>query len=345
MRAVKEGHLPVELECAMPSPRDPGAWPDPLILVLDRDALSISGRIVDARGAPVEGVQVEPLDRTLFGHVDAVIDNLPGTPPGTITTWTSLADVEAVLAGKPFSYRSVSGAGGGFEVPGLLPHAYRLLVFDPTLLALRVTDPVQAGTSALEIVLPETGRIARIAGRVVDRRGRPVEGAVVQPSRPLPELPMHESRNLSGAGARTDAEGRFELRDLSTDVDRLVVIVAPSEEKTAVRIADAKDPEAIEIRVPRPCHLQVDLTGSSIQAESLEVLDELGKSLSVHSRQGDMAIGVSVGGSERMWLRDGRSEAFVVTEDARTVVLYHQGKEVARIPLNLEPDQLNVVRP
>lgn len=347
LRALKKGLLPVELECATPSPRDPGAWPDPLLLVLDREALAISGRVVDASGGAVTGARVQLLDRTPFGKVYAAGD----PPAGTSPSWGP-EDVEPLLAGQPFSFESVSGADGRFEVPGLLPQAYRLLAFDPATCALHVTEPVRAGTSGFEIALPGTGHIARLAGRVVDRRGRPVEGALVKPSRPLPKLPDFGMPNLSGEPAHTDTLGRFEFLGLPQDVDRLIVSVDPSPEKTEFRIADAKDPEAIEILVARPCHMRVDLTGSSIEAGSFEVQDARGDSIPIISRQGNISIGFMASsrtGDRRkrypLQLHKGRSEAFAVSESARMLILYGEGKEVAHIELNLTPDQLNVIRP
>ncbi|HKB17345.1 MAG TPA: carboxypeptidase-like regulatory domain-containing protein, partial [Planctomycetota bacterium] len=331
LRALKPGFLPAELECAAASPRDAGAWPDPLLLVLDRPSLSICGRVADAGGAPVAGVRVELLDRTPFAMVDIVFGSTPLKSP---------AGVEPLLAGLPFSPLPGSGADGRFEVPGLLPRSYRLLVFDRRRMEVRVTEPIPAGTTGVEIRLPDEGRHSRVAGRVVDRRGRPVEGASVLPALPPLGDEAELRRDLRGEMVRTDAEGRFEFRDISRRIDRLSVSAPPNPESKEIPLAGEGNLEAIEVRVERPCHLQVDLTGSSFQADTLEVLDGSGRPLNLAVYEGTSSISAGT-----LWLTDGRSRALAVSEEAQTLVLRARGKEVARVALYLRPDELNVVRP
>ncbi|MCI0585556.1 MAG: sigma-70 family RNA polymerase sigma factor [Planctomycetes bacterium] len=331
LRALKPGFLPAELECAAASPRDAGAWPDPLLLALDRPALSISGRVADGGGAPVADVRVGLLDRTPFAEVEIFFGS---------TLFKSAAGVEPLLAGRPFSPLPGTGEDGRFEVPGLLPRAYRLLVFDRRRMEVRVTEPIPAGTTGLEVRLPAEGRLSRIAGRVLDRRGRPVEGASVLPALPPLGQEAEARRDLRGEPVQTDAEGRFEFRDISRRVDRLSVSVPPNPESREIPLAGERDLEAIEVRVERPCHLQVDLTGSSFQADSLEVLDGSGRPLNLALYEGTSSISAG-----SLWLTDGRSRALAVSEEAQTLVLRAGGKEVARVALYLQADELNVVRP
>jgi len=345
IRVAKQGLLPVELECTATSTRGPGAWPDPLVIVLDRESLAITGRVLDQGGVTVPGARVVPLDRTPFGQVYLA----EATAPEGLPRWGP-EDVEALLAGKLFNFECIAGEDGSFELPGLLPKSYRMLVFDPVSKALLVTEPVLAGTKDLEVRLPNAERRARVAGHVVDRKGRPVEGARVEPSRQLPDVPAYALRNLSGVPARTDASGAFELRGLPLEVDRLIVRLDPSPTKTTALITPGQDPETMEIVIPRPCHLRVDLTSSKLNATSLEVQDATGGSLSILSRRGTSEIAISAGrrgGPQRHFLalQGRRSEAFAVDETAEMLLLFDANGEAARIPLNLAPDTLNVIRP
>jgi RNA polymerase sigma-70 factor (ECF subfamily) len=333
LRALKQGLLPIELECATPTARDPGAWPDPLVLVLDHETLKMSGRVIDARGGPVAGVQVKLLDSTPFAQIDY--------PSLSRSNYPMNAKLEALLGGHVMWSFTTSGSDGHFELPGLLPKEYRLRAFDPRTMCVVISDAHLAGTRDVEIVIGKDPRYPRIAGRVVDRIGLPVEGARVRPRLPYVSERSDETSALLGEGVSADADGRFEIRDLSKEVDMLYVYPPGGSDETIVSISSAPDVEAIIVRVPRTCHIQIDLSSSSIQADSFAVVNEKGQFLSLLMRQGEK----SFSGDTIFPLVDGRSEAMSVNDDARKLVLWAEGKQVAEIPLHLAPDQLNVIRP
>jgi RNA polymerase sigma-70 factor (ECF subfamily) len=333
LRALKQGLMPLELECATPTARDPGAWPDPLVLVLDRETLRMSGRVIDARGAPMAGVQVKLLDSTPFAQIDYRMLGHTNHPQN--------ARLEALLGGHTLWLWTTSGVDGRFELLGLLPKKYRLRAFDPRTMSVTISDAYLAGTSDVELVIGGVPRYPRIAGRVVDRAERPVEGARVRPNLPYVSERSEETSGLLGDGVATDGDGRFEIRDLSSDVDLLEVYPPGATNGTFVFIPNGQDIEALVVRVPSYCHIQIDLTGSSIQADSFFAKDEKGRMLSMELRHAEE----SVGGESDFPLVDGRSEALSVSDDARTLMLYAKGKMVAEIPLHLVPDQLNIIRP
>jgi protocatechuate 3,4-dioxygenase beta subunit len=335
LRALKQGFLPVELDCATPSPRDIGAWPNPLLMVLDSEALAISGRVIDDLGSPVAGANVSVLELTPFGEVELELGEkrLP-----------QLATVESLLStrsdGQMAWLTTKTDAAGRFVHDGLLPRSYRLRAFDPNTMAVLFTEPVPAPQSDLELVLANPSRYPRIAGRVVDREDHPIPGAHVTPW--ISYSGSADRIGLYGRPVAVDGEGRFELRELSREVDELSVIASfDSPEATYVHLAKEPNVEAITVRLPRYCHLQVDLTGSRIEADSFAVFDEKGKPLSL-----SMSNGVTVvTGPTSFSLVDGRSEALGASDDARMLVVQFHGKKVAEIPLHLVPDQLNVIRP
>jgi RNA polymerase sigma-70 factor (ECF subfamily) len=334
LRALKQGFLPVELECATPSPRDIGAWPNPLLLVLDKESLAISGRVVDDLGAPVAFADVRVLELTSFGEVDLQFEEkrLP-----------QFAMVESLLStrsdGQMAWLTTKTDAAGRFVHDGLLPRSYRLRAFDPTTMSVVFTKPCPAPQSDLEIVLSNPSRYPKIAGRVIDRDEHPIAGAIVTPW--ISYSGSADRIGLYGQPVAADADGRFELRELSRDVDELSVMATGAPGAKHVRLANESNVEAITVRLPRSCHLQVDLTGSTIEADSFEVRDEKGKALML-----SMSNGVTIiTGPTSFPLVDGHSEALGASDDAHTLVLQLHGEKVAEIPLHLVPDQLNVVRP
>jgi RNA polymerase sigma-70 factor (ECF subfamily) len=175
LRALKRGFLPKDVECATPSPRDIGAWPDPVLIVLDSESLSIAGRVVDDLGAPIAGADVWVLDLTEFAEVDFELGE---------KRFAQTATVESLLSsrsdGQMAWLSTKTEAAGRFEHDGLLSKSYRLRAFDPKSMVMVITKPVMAPQTDLEIVLGNASKYARIAGRVVDRDDRPVANAAVR---------------------------------------------------------------------------------------------------------------------------------------------------------------------
>jgi RNA polymerase sigma factor (sigma-70 family) len=331
LRAVKSGFLPAEIPCAADDVRAAGAWPDPLVLRLSSPSLSIRGYVVDADGEPVEHAAVWLLDRTEFTWVSMQI----GAADVTLN-----ADVETLLADERFPVDVHTRADGGFELRGLLARSYRLRVLDRRTLRALVTEPIAAGSSDVEIRLPAVERIPRIAGRVLDRRGNAVEGArvTVQLGQLTPKL--EDVGSLASDAVTSDAEGRFELRELSRAAERLVVLPQGSLHGRSLKLAEIADLEDVEVRIAGSCHLQVELAGSGIDARAFRVLDAQGEPLQLAAHQGDISYAMTMVG-----LTEGRSQALMVSDAATTLVLLRDEVEVERIPLDLRTGELNVVRP
>ncbi len=331
LRAIKSGFLPAELTCTGTDVHEPSAWPDPLVLRLSSPALAIRGRVVNGDGTPIEHAAVWLLDRSDFGWVQQRIG---------AAEVTMAAEMETLMSGERYAGDLFSGADGSFEVRGLRARSYRLRVIDRRTLRALVTEPIAAGAKEVEIVLPAAERIARIAGRVVDRRGRAVEGVRVtaELGRLTPKL--EDLGELSSTAVTTDAQGRFELRDLSRAAERLNVQPRGALQGRSVVLAELSDLEDIEVRIASTCHLQVDLAGSGIDAREFRVLDAQGETLQVAAHQGDLSYAMT-----RIGLNEGRSQALMCSDAATTLVLLRDDVEVKRIPLTLVPGELNVIRP
>jgi protocatechuate 3,4-dioxygenase beta subunit len=334
LRALKQGLLPVELTCATPSPRDIGAWPNPLLLVLDKESLSISGRVVDDLGAPVAAADVRVLDVTPFGEVDFELGE---------KRFPQTATVESLLSTRSDGQRAwlttKTDASGRFVHDGLLRKDYRIRAFDPKTMAVVFSTPCVPPQTDLELVLANASRYPRIAGHVVDHDGNPISGAGVTPC--IHYAGSADKIGLYGQPAMTDSDGRFELREISRKVDELLVYQKNSPDSKTVLLAREANVETITVQLALGCHLQVDLTGSRIQADSFMLVDEKGKMLSYSLQRPD----VTLSGDGLVTLVDGRSEAIGASDAATKLVLFLHGEKVAEIPLHLVAGQLNVIRP
>jgi RNA polymerase sigma-70 factor (ECF subfamily) len=334
LRALKQGFLPVELTCATPSPRDIGAWPNPLLLVLDTESLTIAGRVVDDLGAPVVKADVRVLDISSFIEVEHEAGEKMNRQMATIESLLSTRS-----DGQMGWLSTKTDAQGRFVHDGLLAKPYRLRAFDPTTMAVLIAAPCVPPQADLELVLANPSRHARIAGHVVDRDGQPIAGASVTPS--IFFAGTADKIGLYGSPVGTDGEGRFDLRGLSRDVDELLVSLKDSPDSKTVLLAKEENVESITVQMARGCHLQVDLSGSHIEADAFAVFDEKGKMLGFLIQRPEMTLS----GEQFLPLVDGRSEAVGTSDAARKLVLTLHGEKVAEIPIQLTPGRLNVIRP
>ncbi len=336
IRAVKRGYLPAAFECGSLGSSDPGAWPRPFLLELGDPPLSLSGIVVDAGGHPIPRAPVSIVNRSFLG----VIDVRFGTERVQAPQW-----IESELNGA-FSDGSVrSDEHGRFRLEGLLARPYTLQTFHPRTLAHAVVSGIAAGREDVEIRLTCEKELPAIRGRVIGRSGTPIEGASVLPVRKVlcnyqETTPPFGEREVSGDGAPSDEDGRFELRSLCSDTFALRVLHPNSFGSTTVELHELASLDDIEIVLSLDCHLQIDLEGSSIQADALSLLDSAGKDVTLVVYHGDISYA-----GQRFGIEGKKTEAFVVPEDAATLVLLNGEEEVARIPLHLQAGELNVIRP
>ncbi len=198
-------------------PLEPGQVIEPVHLVLTRGR-SVLGKVVDTEGNPVTGAQVElrwPLDQSDFR-----------SPLDTPATAAATDDQ------------------GAFTLPATAPGEYEVGVRHTEYSERPVTRvDVPAGESDFEI-----GDFTLVAGATIDgvvtgAEGKPVAGATVL------------SRGAYRAGgsptrtARTDAEGRFRLDGLSSDLADLSVRATgyPLLVRAGVR-TNADEPVLIELK-------------------------------------------------------------------------------------------------
>jgi hypothetical protein len=304
-------------------------WPEPLVLQLGGPTLALAGRVVDTAGAPVAGVDVYTADGENFGTVEM-------ERGGKRRQW--IADLEDVLRGEDWRGIVKTDNGGAFELRGLLAHPYRLDVVDRRTLSYTQTaplDPRAPDARSLTLVL-DTGRVAPVAGRLVDRAGAPIAGATVQPERESPPRPAREGgyeymSPLVGVGVKTDERGRFELASVAADVHALRLRSKVYQWGGVVlEIPPDADRTELELVAPSICRARAELVSDAGDVDWLIVLDGRGRELQLGGMFGVPIVG-------------GRTEFFEVSDEAATVVLKKGAREVRRATVKLQADQPNVL--
>jgi RNA polymerase sigma factor (sigma-70 family) len=338
LRAAKAGCLPAELaaELVLGQPH----WPDFVVLKLGGVPLSIGGRVLGADGKPSAGALVWVSNTTTLGYGEEY-----------------LLQVESLLGGSEQTWAKVESDGEGrFEIRGLLEHPYTVVALDPRSLRRAIAREVAPGTSALELAFRADDVYARLAGRVVDARGKPVAGVRVRLLANVFEAHSGARRILSHTfpleGPATDAEGRFELRDvplegvgLSFESDAIIPRSIGNADfredgTSSTTLADfvGTHPEALEVVVEQRAHVQLELVDSSGQPE-FKLLDEQGQAVEMNVFMGTTRVFL-----QRVQCLEGRSHVVSTTERAHWLVLSRDGKETQRVRIQLVPGETTHVK-
>jgi hypothetical protein len=325
--AVKAGKLPTRIELPPIPQMRSHAVASTFTLALAGEPLEIRGRVVDENGKPIDHAVVRIEDETPFGMV---YEKVQGEGVGTDTT------AEAMSRGQAAYTNTFSDKDGAFKLGGLLDREYQVMAVDTHSLRRSAIEPIRAGTSATVIHLPECKDCVRLAGRVVALDGTPIVGARVALYTRIGDSPTP----MYGPTTETDKEGRFEFGP-AVAVDIHFSVVHPDifllfswkpDEKAAL--------DALEIRVARKAHVQVDLGNEKTRADHFKLFD-------AH----DQAIDMAMSRGNMMWfpdkaeIVDGKSEAVACAENGATLVLYKDDKEIARLPVHLVPGEVVTVRP
>lgn len=278
-----------------------------LHLELGGPSLSIQGEMLDADGAPV-----------LDGG-DVWYERLDGRPELRERDRPEILD------------------GNRFEIRGLDAGSYRIGFFAISAAQHGELAPVSAGSSGVELRLARESDDVLHAGVIVDGNGRPIEGVQVFTLEP-------HAKDAVDRG-RTDENGRFSF-EASARTSSLHIY--PSDRYHEI-VALPEPASRSELRIVHPLHLRlgVDLRDSERVADAFRVLDAAGATLELDAPQ-RVDMGSRMTRREfQVWthapLHSGRSRVIDVPDTARVLVLERDGVDVARIALELEPDQVNWV--
>jgi RNA polymerase sigma-70 factor (ECF subfamily) len=325
--AARAGYLPAEVTAALDGEGHP-LWPDPLVLQIAEAARTITGRVVDQNGEPLEGMVVF----------------LP-----RVRLIASGKTLEGELRGESQFFQSVrSDAGGRFEFGGLLDQDYDLAAFQHDTLVRGEVHGVAAGSTGVELTV-DTGDVwPEVRGRVLDSRGVALAGVLVRPS-----MVTQVARGTTGVWS-TDAEmeavttgpdGSFRL----SAVPRAHVTVElrhPEimhddgfELRTAAAVEDAAGLHDVVLHATLRMRFQVVLD-DPLEADAFKVLDGAGNGLPHFAQTANSYLSRDT----HYVLTEGRSMHLFVADTAETLVLFRAGEETRRAPLALVWRKENVLR-
>ncbi|MEM7310125.1 MAG: sigma-70 family RNA polymerase sigma factor [Planctomycetota bacterium] len=325
-------------------------WPDPLVLALEPAPRRIAGRVVDAAGRPLAGVEVWIDDPTVLrpGHMWGAAGEQVETV-GRRREEAAIGELplllESALAGERERIRRAvaTGPDGRFELGGLAARAYRVAAVDLYTLALVRSGSIEAGGEAggeVELVLSAALR-EPLSGRVVDRSGRPVAGVSVLRQRSVLTLALDGEKvwgeGVLSPGFVTRGDGLFQLEGLAEGPISLRLEgedIVPRAYGTGVGEGLAGD---VRIVVERRFHARFHRTGD--EPGEARVLDAAGRPGELLRLEGGRRVRTSA-----IPFREGRSGVLVVPEAAERVELLLEGGEELVFPLRLQPGVVNDVR-
>ncbi len=350
LRAVKEGFLPARMERPF-EPRGDSGWPEHVEVLLPGPAFALQGVVLDRERKPVAGARISLADPTRFGSIGRMPASVEALAAGALVPPEAIASVGQAPAedGEHFwDYYSQPGpptacwnwvrsdAQGRFELSGLCGRAYRLKVQLDDSLQIFVTEPIDAREGRAEIVMPEPDVWPRLAGRLVGPNDEPIANAQLQlqveafgvRSRVFGGS-VYITMRQPGASATTDAEGRFEFRDVVRGDLRLTVRgdgLVPSEHE----LGGVGDPLALRLVADTRCNFELELAEPVDRADAVLALDAEGRGLDLLRIRGS-----SVNAVTEVELVRGRSGVHAVSSRCRTLVLSKNGQEVGRMSVQL----------
>ncbi len=332
VRAVRVGFLPGEW--AAPVVGGKPTWPPGVTLRLGAEALTISGRVRGADGEPRAGLRVWALDSEVFG----------AGRRGPLV-------LENVLAGADERLWSFveTDAEGRFALHGLLARPYTLRAQDPATMQMVDEVGIDAGRTDVEMRLPADGLFLRVASVVRGHDGTPIAGVNIHPMCDVYRARFRgdvvSTSHDAVDGVTTDAEGRFTLERVPQALVYLRLDGAqilpleygryaegdPRFENAPVKELPRDHIEALDIRVDRRAHVQIELADPTA-GDAFQLLDEQGRPIELsvfegNNRQEGMQID----------LLEGRSPVVSGSDRGRTLVLLKSGVEVDRRNVALDP--------
>lgn len=282
-----------------------GAEAKELDLRFERRALTITGELRSAAGAPVPGWRLDLVDPLRdCDHRPIELDSRDGEQPAECLALTD--------------------AAGRFVVGGLADRSYQLLAYDPATLVTVVSPPVAAGSEGIVLTVPADALLDELRGIVVDRRGSPVADAGVQAWLSAPSV----GNPLSGATTTTGTDGRFVLRDAPRRGVRLGI--SKPGFVYAVQMMEQWLTTGSELRVEllRLCAVRVEGPAEAV----VEFLDGAGNRLHAESHSQSMMFSTNA-----VTLHDGKSPVMVLPETTATMRWRRGDQELGRKPVSLDP--------
>ncbi len=328
--AAQRGSLPAFVEPLRDEPDGPHAWPEPLELVLGGVPLMLHGTVRSTAGEPIAGAWIWVADPTPFGRMRGAV--IPGTEVPL--------HVEGLVSEREDKYWIcfLTDARGRFAIDGLLDRDYVVRAMVRETLALGESDPVRAGSGRPVVISIATSDVfPRVAGRVLTLDGRPLVGASVVAMRDVLELPRpwHPYSFRLTYGGRlhpVGEDGAFGLPPIARG-GTLVNVQGEEFDSFKVPLDPRADAGELEILVPQRARVVVE----HATATHFELRDEGDLPLVLQ----DDANRVNPPCWRAPLVR--RSLVYLVSESARTLVLWRGEELIATVPVELAAGELNLL--
>ncbi len=287
----------------------------PLAIELEPSDQSIEGHVVDSKGEALQGWTVEILNPTVL--------NLDRIPAPTLET-----------RGAERSVRGRTSGVGRFKLTGLSDREYDIRAYNGSSYLSIVQAGVPAGTSDLELRLPEDATIEEMRVHVTTRDGLAVPNATVATRFILAES-VSGFTSVNGATAITDKDGNATL----SDVPRRGVALVASKPGIVNEVLDPGNEgfhgNEVEIQVDRNLEIVVDCSGMTPVPDRVRIFDQSGKPLMIASRTANGSTS-----SIDLSLNDGVSPVVSVSEAAVEMALMAGWEETKRVPIQLSPETI-----
>lgn len=303
-----------------------GSWPDSIELRIDGAPKRIAGIVLGIDGRPLTKGSV------MLAHSTRIA----GWHSGWWVAENLIRDDDFLRIQAPI------GADGRFTLDGLLDQPYELRVVDSPRALLVDVGSFRAGDENVVIRLPGDAVRARLEGRVIDRRGRPVANAGVRVECAM--LAFEDANggryydSLVGSQAEADDEGRFVLEQVPL-ADATIDVNHPSLfHVTGVPVPDRSFSGVFEIVVHRRCEVRVAVDPSAGYVKC-QLLDEAGNATSCLREETAKLTYLN-----ELVLFEGASETLVSSDAAVTLRLFRADGTFTDQVVSLEAGILNVLR-
>ena len=214
---------PGRYEVTLHAPHPDGSSKE-LVLARRRISLEAGQALEDVELTPVEPIQ---------GRI-ALVDGSP--------MHRAMVELRATPDGEPL-VRALTDREGRYELRPPPGSAWTLVPIDPDQLREgRAREDIDAGTSNVDFVLRHRETPHSLSGRVVDERGRPIAGVEIR-------LTDERTRMLLRRRGETDADGRFELKDLDESTFTVRAVDPQTLHKSAAQRSVSTGDEPIELRL------------------------------------------------------------------------------------------------
>ncbi|MCA8973432.1 MAG: RNA polymerase sigma factor [Planctomycetes bacterium] len=295
-------------------------------LHLERAALSISGRVLDAAGNAQAGVDVYPWELANLTDRESAEDLAAPRDRAPLS-----------LFGNELRAYDTTDEHGAFVVAGLDRRRYRLRLCEPELGWVWTTPELLGGSAGVDIRLP-VDLIGPVSGQVVGRDGRPVAGVEIAA---MVDVHSRDGATVAAAvpaTARTAADGRFAF-PMFPRYGTTLIASGVEWIDAKCRIDPARSTVGLVLELPARCHVRVRLLDESLRDAHVMFRDGAGSVVPIHRYRASRLTAVST----VYQLHDGKSEVLSVSEDARLLVVMQGGRDRYECGIALRPGRVNEV--